>query len=264
MATATATKSKRGTKLTPELQEQLTAYFPLVKRMAFDARFKYKKAMPDFTLDDWTSHLTEAACRIAPCWNPEKGLFGTLLKVGLSNIIKNAIRDYLKPERNRIRGRQQNENELDEQAAPAGDVLEGIINRADFDEAHGLLNELRADIKRATRHADRLNLVKDFIRGCDPDWLPMRRSEEIASLLGVTVAIVQRARGFGYYTSPETAPESLMTADRPQVEDQVAIKEMPAFAPPANVPVTTSPPKLNRQRFGLRVRSRRWLVASFC
>jgi len=264
MGSATATK--RGSKLTPELQQQLTAYFPLVKKMAFDARFKYRKAMPDFTLDDWTSHLTEAACRIAPCWDPGKGVFGTLLKVGLSNIIKNVIRDYMKPDRNRIRGRQQNENELDEQAG-LGDVLEEIVSRADFDEAHDLLDEIRSDLRKATKFTNRLALVRDFLRGCNAEWIHRRPSVEIASLLGVTPAIVMRARGLTVKDSepsPETAPSAPKAANLPQVEDQVAIKEMPASVPPAIMPVPASVPTKHRQRFGLRVRSRRWLVASFC
>jgi len=172
----------------------------------------------------------------------------------------------MKPERHRIRGRQGFEDELDEQAGPDADVLEGIINRADFDEAHGLLNELRADIKRATRHRDRLNLVKDFVTSCDPGWLRGRRSEEIAALLGATVGLVQRARGFGCdddsESCPETAPESPIADDLSQVEDQVKIEPAAAPVAPAPAPLTASVPAQHRQRFGLRLRSRRWLAAS--
>lgn len=263
MTTATATKSKRGTKLTPELQEQLTAYFPYVKRIAFEARSKYKKSMPEISLDDWVSHLTEWAVWIAPCWQPEKGAFGTLLKIGLGNIVLNLVRDYSRGTSSKTRGKQCWAPMLDEVSTFDGDVADQIISDEETSEARGLLSEIRSDVKKATKRPERLALVRDFLKACDPGWLHKRPSKEIANLLGVTVGLIQRARGFGCddsEPSPETAPAGPITADLPQVE----VKEMPAFVPPANVPVTTSPPKLNRQRFGLRLRSRRWLVASFC
>jgi hypothetical protein len=264
MTTATATKSKRGSRLTPELQDQITAYYPFIKKTASQARLKYRRSIPEITVEDWLGILTEGSCRIAPCWDPEKGCFGTLLKIGLGNIIKNVLRDYTKPERSKIRGRQSYQEAMDEAPAPGVDILEELVARTDFDEAASLLDEIRADLKRATRFADRLALVRDFLKSCDPDWLQRRPSAEIAALLGVTPAIVMRARGHGYYSpaSPETAPESLITADLPQVEAQVKIEPVEALAVPSAAPVVASTPKRYRQRFGLRQPPRRWLVAS--
>jgi hypothetical protein len=150
-----------------------------------------------------------------------------------------------------------------EAAAPGTDILEEIVARGDFDDAESLLDEIRADLRRATRFGDRLALVRDFLKSCDADWLQRRPSVEIAALLGVTPQIVQRARGHGYDSrpSPETAPESLITADLPQVEAQVKIEPVEALAAPAAAPVATSLPKQYRQRFGVRGRRTRWLVA---
>ena len=257
----TATKSKRGTKLTPELQQQLTAYYPLIIKTAQQARQKYRRIIPEINTEDWLGVLTEAACRVAPCWDPSKGVFGTLLKVSLGNIIKNVLRDHTKPERSRVRGRQAYHDEMEETAGPDADVLDSIIARADFDEAGDLLDEIRSDLKQATRHADRLALVRDFLRSCNAEWVHRRPSVEIASLIGVTPAIVMRARGLTVNdpgASPETAPAAPAINDLPQVEDQVKMEPVTA---PAPAPVEASKPRQHRHRFGLRTRPRRWLVA---
>jgi hypothetical protein len=258
-----ATVSKRGTKLTPELQEQLTAYFPLIKKMAFEARSKYRKIMPDFSIDDWTSHLTEAACRIAPCWNPDKGVFGTLIKVGLSNIIKNTIRDYVKPERARIRSRQEKEDELSRLPGKFQDIPGYLDSSDQINQARSLLSEIRDDIKKATRRSDRLAVVEDFFESCDPGWLRGRPSKAIAVLLECSVAVIRKARGqHGINEEEETPRVSLAGADPVETSPAPSMVTKTIPEAPQTISPTPLPPVPTRCRYGLQVRRSVWLKAS--
>lgn len=277
---ATKTKSRRGETLTPELQEQLTNYFPLVLKMAFNARAKYRKNLPDVTLDDWRSDLTMAAVRIAPCWEPSKGCFGTLIKIGLGNIIKNKVRDYIRRcEMMPMCGQ------------GSGDILhitpgefEDIPQQLDALETRGqarqLLDEIRDDITNAANHGERLNLVKDFLGSVQPDWLHNRKSREVGELLGCTEILVQKARGVGPVPAPESPPEAPPAADLSAPEPTPCPEpEAPVRPPnrrgkrwtPTHLPedqdpflekttIDARPAFLPRRKFGLNQVSSRWLA----
>jgi len=159
---------------------------------------------------------------------------------------------------------------LDEVSTFDGDVADQIISDEETSEARGLLSEIRSDVKKATKRPERLALVRDFLKACDSGWLHKRPSKEIANLLGVTVGLIQRARGFGCdddsEPSPETVPAAPATVNPPPVGAQaeaepVAVLLAPVAAPAPAPVVAPSMPRPQRQRFGLRTQRRRWLTA---
>ena len=277
---ASRTKSKRGETLTPELQEQLTNYYPLIRKMAFNARAKYRKNLPDVTLDDWRSELTLAAVRMAPCWEPSKGCFGTLIKIGLGNIIKNKVRDYIRRYEMMPRCGQDSGDILHITPGRFEDIPQQLDALETRGEARELLDEVRSDIADATSHGERLDLVRDFLGSVQPGWLHNRKSKDIGALLGCTETLVQRARGIPATAAPEPLPEPPVIADLPAPEPTPS----PAPEPPVRPPnrrgkrwtPTHLPPELDpfvekasigampafspRRKFGLNQVSRRWLV----
>ena len=221
-AMATKTKSRRGETLTPELQEQLTNYFPLVLKMAFNARAKYRKNLPDVTLDDWRSELTLAAVRMAPCWEPSKGCFGTLIKIGLGNIIKNKVRDYIRRYQMLPMCGQDSGDILHTTPGRFEDIPQQLDALETRDQARQLLNEIRDELANAANHGERLDLVKDFLESVQPDWLRNQKSKDIGALLGCTEVLVQRARGIPTTAAPKSPPEASPAVDLPVVEPEVS------------------------------------------
>jgi hypothetical protein len=276
---ASRTKSRRGETLTPELQEQLTNYYPLIRKMAFNARAKYRKNLPDMTLDDWRSELTLAAVRMAPCWEPSKGCFGTLIKVGLGNIIKNKVRDYIRRNEMMPMCGQDSGDILHITPGEFADVPQQIDALETRDQARELLDEVRDDIADAASHGERLNLVKDFLGSVQPDWLHNRKSRDIGDLIGATETLVQRARGIPTTAAPEPQPEAPPAVDLPVVEPEVSPAAeapsspsnrgkrwvVPSYLPTEEDPFTSPatiadrPAMQNRRRFGLNQASSRWL-----
>jgi hypothetical protein len=85
----------RGSRLTPEEQDQLAAYIPLIKATARRAHLR------GIRIDDLEGELLAYAAHIMPRFDPTRAKLGSLLRVALSNKIKNMIRDSAKKVRYR-------------------------------------------------------------------------------------------------------------------------------------------------------------------
>ena len=96
-------RRKRGDKLTPEEQELVTKYLPLIKATARRAEQR------GIVLDDLEGELVAYTCHVMPRFDPTRASLGSLLRVALSNKIKNMCRDASR----RIRARNDHQESLD-------------------------------------------------------------------------------------------------------------------------------------------------------
>jgi len=80
----------RGSVLTAEEQSYLEAYIPLIKATARRAHLR------GIRIDDLEGELLAYAAHIMPQFDPTRAKLGSLLRVALSNKIKNMIRDSAK------------------------------------------------------------------------------------------------------------------------------------------------------------------------
>lgn len=77
----------RGSPLTQEERELLERYLPLVRATARRAEQR------GINLDDLEGELIAYACHVMPRFDPTRASLGSLLRVALSNKIKNMCRD---------------------------------------------------------------------------------------------------------------------------------------------------------------------------
>ena len=96
-------RRKRGDKLTPEEQELVTRYLPLIKATARRAEQR------GIVLDDLEGELVAYTCHVMPRFDPTRASLGSLLRVALSNKIKNMCRDASR----RIRAKTDHQESLD-------------------------------------------------------------------------------------------------------------------------------------------------------
>jgi hypothetical protein len=111
----------RGSPMTAEEQEQLAAYLPLIRATARRAHLR------GIRIDDLEGELIAYACHIMPRFDPTRAKLGSLLRVALSNKIKNMIRDQGKKVRLRT-------DQGERLAEIARDCLDGIAAVDDADE----------------------------------------------------------------------------------------------------------------------------------
>ena len=83
-------RRERGSRLTREEQDQLAAYVPLIRATARRAHLR------GIRIDDLEGELIAYAVHIMPRFDPTRAKLGSLLRVALSNKIKNMIRDSAK------------------------------------------------------------------------------------------------------------------------------------------------------------------------
>lgn len=189
----TTKASKRGQPLTPDQAEQLENYWPLIQKMAYEWFHRHRRTMHDWTLEDWRSFFAEKAAHIAPCWEPGRGCFGTLLKVGLPRLGLNAVRDYHRPTRFRVRVLT-NLEDLDSIVPDqSADVLKGLLDCKDQEECRDILTELQESLEATTNRLEQVEIVADFLLGLNPGWLGTQTPRTIANWLGLKPPLAKAA-----------------------------------------------------------------------